>query len=330
MRAARWKGYIEMQKYKVSLTTKLKPPQTGIIAIEPEDYTAAEVAALKASGAKVLGYLSVGTVSDERKCDKPMKPYMLKKLEDWPHEHYLDLRQPEAREFIQKRAKEVKDMGFDGFWLDNLDLYEEYRSTAMFQGLISTLMAIRAVSPGKYIMVNGGIVWLTDLMVPHKVQLGAYKQEKHAKNMQKILKSKGFSSTIIEMDSLQKVQAGAFSSREGADGLVKNLKAAGLATAKRITLYDGKATAALDGVTQEEVFSLITSYKGTGKFSRQKQKQSEHYQAHMRRCIKNGLGAFLLEYVENSAEGNVIKLRIKAFCEVTGITGCCISPDKDL
>ena len=43
-----------MRKYTVSLTTKLKPPQTGLIAIEPEDYTAAEVKALKSSGAKVL------------------------------------------------------------------------------------------------------------------------------------------------------------------------------------------------------------------------------------------------------------------------------------
>ena len=69
-----------MVDYKVSLTTKLRPPQKGIIAIEPEDYTAAEVAALK-QHAKVLAYLSVGSVSDERPYYKELKPYTLRKLD---------------------------------------------------------------------------------------------------------------------------------------------------------------------------------------------------------------------------------------------------------
>ena len=78
---------MSMMNYTVSLTTKLKTPQTGLIVIEPEDYTAAEVAALK-QHAKVLAYLSVGSVSDERSYYKDLKPYTLRKLEDWPHERY--------------------------------------------------------------------------------------------------------------------------------------------------------------------------------------------------------------------------------------------------
>lgn len=174
-------------------------------------------------------------------------------------------------------------------------------------------------------MLNGGITYLTDLIIPHKAQLGAYKDSKNAKRMEKALKSKNFGAATVEMDGLKKVQAGAFSKKEGADQLVKKLHAAGFETAKRITLFDGKASAFIDGVTQEEVFSLITDYKGTGTFGKQSQEESERYQAHMRRLAKNGIDCYLLEYTKS----NTLKLRIKAFCDTIGATAC-ISDDVDL
>lgn len=315
-------------RYKVSLTTKLRSPQTGLIVVEPEDYTMAEIKALKESGAKVLAYLSVGSVSEKRPYYKQLKPYQLKRLEDWPHERYIDLRRPEVREWIQKQAKSLKGAGFDGWWLDNVDVYEEYKSTEMFNAILSTLQAIKAV--GGYIMINGGKEFLTDLMIPHKVQLGAYKDKENAKKMGKNLKAKGFNAAEVKMDGLRKIQAGAFSTQENADQLVKKLHEAGFNSAKRITLFDGKPSAFIDGVTQEEVFSLITDYdaKVDGKkgiFDRQSTEQSEAYQAHIRRLIKAGIDAFLLEYTRN----NTLRLRIIAFCTNVGATAC-ISDDVDL
>lgn len=313
-----------MINYKVSLTTKLKPPQTGLIAIEPEDYSAAEISALKKSGARVLAYLSIGSVSDERPYYKQLKPYTLRKLDDWPHERYLDLRQPAVREWLQNRARELKRKGVDGFWLDNIDIYEEYRSTEMFKALVSMLHAIKAI--GGYVMVNGGMIFLTDMLVPHKVQIGAYKDKSNAKRIASALKKAGIKNTTIEMDGFYKVQTGAFSDQAGADNMVGSLHVAGSTMAKRITLFSGKPSAYLDGVTQEEVFSLITDYKGEGKFGKQDKEGSEKYQSHMRRVVKNGLQGFLLEYTDS----NTLKLRIRAFCETAGMTGVCISGDVDL
>ena len=122
----------------------------------------------------------------------------------------------------------------------------------MFNAMTSVIQGIKAV--GGYVMLNGGITYLTDLIIPHKVQLGAYKDSKNAKRMEKALKSKNFGAATVEMDNLKKVQSGAFSKKDGADQLVKKLHAAGFGTAKRITLFDGKASAFIDGVTQEEVF----------------------------------------------------------------------------
>ena len=310
-------------KYTVSLTTKLKPPQSGIIVIEPEDYTVAEIKALKKSGAKVLAYLSIGSVSDERPYYKTLKPYRLKRLEDWPHERYIDLRRPAVREWCQKQAKMFRGAGFDGYWLDNVDVYEEYRFTSMFEAITSTLQAIKAV--GGYVMINGGMAYLTDLLIPHKVQLGAYSEKKYANAMAKKLTAAGFPAAKIEMDGMIKVQAGAFSGKSSADHRVNALHAAGFETAKCISLFQGKASAFIDGVTQEEVFSLITDYDGKGKFGSQEQHQSEAYQSHIRRLLKNGIDAYLLEYTRS----NTLKLRIKAFCDVTGAVAC-ISSDVNL
>ncbi|MBQ9631754.1 MAG: endo alpha-1,4 polygalactosaminidase [Lachnospiraceae bacterium] len=251
MPATRWSAY------KAALSAKQEPKDVKagmLLAIEPEDYTKAEIAELKAAGATVLGYLSVGSISDERDCDREMKAYALDPLQDWPHEKYLDIRRTAAREFLAKRAKEIKAMGFDGWWLDNLDVYEEYKSDAMHNAIKAILTSIKAL--GGYVMVNGGIEYLQKAM---------------------------------DADS-------------GHAGLGN-----------------------IDGVTQEEVFSLITDYSGSGTFDTQSSKMSSEYQSHMKRVIRHKMQAFLLEYTKD----NTLKLRISAFCTTTGAIAC-ISGDVNL
>lgn len=151
--------------YKVSLSTKVDPADvsTGmLLAIEPEDYTKAEIAALKAKGATVLGYLSAGSVSDERGYYKNLKPYTLGQVPDWPHEKHLDLRKTAARDWCIKRAGEIKAQGFDGWWIDNLDIYEAYKSDAMFNAIKMTLEEIKKL--GGYVMINGGMEFLQKAM----------------------------------------------------------------------------------------------------------------------------------------------------------------------
>ena len=244
--------------YKVSLSTKVQPKDVAsgmLLAIEPEDYTKAEVAALKAKGATVIGYLSAGSVSDERSYYKNLKDYTLDPLPDWPHEKYLDLRRTAVRDWCVARAKEIRVQGFDGWWIDNIDVYEEYKSSAMYEAVGSVLTKIKAL--GGYVMVNGG------------------------------------------MEYLQKAM--------DADP-------------------DHAGPGNIDGVTQEEVFSRITSYKGTGEFGTQDAKDSADYQSHLVRCIRHKMQAFLLEYTKD----NVLKLKIRAFCTEKGIAGCCVSDSVDL
>lgn len=245
------------------LTTKATPKKLGkakqktLLVIQPEDYKREQILALRAAGYTLLGYLSVGSISDQRKYYSKLKLYRLSKLEDWPHEWYIDLRKGFVRDFLVNRAKELSNLGFEGWWLDNLDVYEYHKSKDMYNSIIILLKRIRAINSSKYIMINGGSQFLDKLM---------------------------------DNDS----------------------------THKSITY--------INGVTQEEVYSLIKNYSGKGKFGQQKKDMHSWYKSYIKRLLRHNLQAFLLEYTKSSS----LKTRIKNFCNKYKVTGYYISEDVDL
>ena len=250
-------------KYIVMLTTKATPKKLGkakqktLLVIQPEDYKREQILALRAAGYTLLGYLSVGSISDQRKYYSKLKLYRLSKLEDWPHEWYIDLRKGFVRDFLVNRAKELNNLGFEGWWLDNLDVYEYHKSKDMYNSIIILLKRIRAINSSKYIMINGGSQFLDKLMDNDK-------------------------------------------------------------THKSITY--------INGVTQEEVYSLIKDYSGKGKFGQQKKDMHSWYKSYIKRLLRHNLQAFLLEYTKSSS----LKTRIKNFCNKYKVTGYYISEDVDL
>ena len=82
----------------------------------------------------------------------------------------------------------------------------------------------------------------------------------------------------------------------------------------------------VDGVTQEEVFTLIKDYSGKGKFGSQESKQSHWYREHMCRVKTHGMNTFLLEY-SNSAE---MTKKVKEFVNKYDMTGYYVSSDVNL
>lgn len=244
--------------YKVMLTTKAienDARSNKILVIEPEDYTLEEIKKLKKHGAMLLGYLSVGSISDERPYYKTLKPFRLSRLEDWHHEWYLDLRKEKVRKWCVSRAKEIKAMGFDGWWLDNLDVYEYHKSPEMYKGITNVLKSIKDVDG--YVMVNGGSEYISKLM---------------------------------DSDT------------------------------------NHKSITFIDGVTQEEVISLIKSYSGEGEFGKQKPEMNKWYESYMKRLLRHDMYAFLLEYTRDKS----VKKKIIDFCTKNKMTGYYISGDVDL
>lgn len=258
-----------MVEYKVCLTTKVNPAKLEakkvnprpIIVIEPEDYKVEEVQAIRKKGYRVLAYLSLGTNEKGRKWYNTYKEYNLSQLENWPDEYYVDVRKASWREHLVNQAKKYKAMGFDGYWLDNLDVYEYHKSKTMYSACLIAIQKVKAV--GGYVMINGGSEFF-DYFMDH--------DSKHL----------------------------------GID--------------------------AVNGVTQEEVYSLIKDYSKRDKdgkkgiFGEQTKDMHKWYKSYMKRLKRHKFETFLLEYTRSSS----LKKRIKNYCTTNKMTGYYISGDVDL
>ena len=140
------------------MTTKVKSSSgSGLLAIEPEDYTAAEVQALKRAGNVMLAYLNTGAIENYRSYYKQLEKYTLRKLDDWEHERYLDVCQSAVQDWLINRGMALLNAGYDGIWADNIDVYEEYPSDSAYKGITRILQALY---PHGYIMINGGMEYM--------------------------------------------------------------------------------------------------------------------------------------------------------------------------
>jgi endo-alpha-1,4-polygalactosaminidase (GH114 family) len=116
------------------------------------DAPAKRVKSLRADGAIVLGYLDVGTIEPYRSWYEQAKPYRLDYWPDWG-EWYADVSKQGFRDLIAKRvAPKVLARGFDGLFLDNMDMIVSHkRQTQGMHALVRRLAAL----PGYLFMQNG-------------------------------------------------------------------------------------------------------------------------------------------------------------------------------
>lgn len=106
--------------------TRLAP--YDLVVIDGEQATPAAVAALRAQGSIVLGYLSVGTIEPYRSWYPKLKPYRLPQSFEEFDEFYADVSRKGFRRQIAGRiAPGILAKGYDGLFLDNTDMVEEFK-----------------------------------------------------------------------------------------------------------------------------------------------------------------------------------------------------------
>ena len=113
---------------------------------------ARRVKALRADGAFVLGYLSVGTIESYRSWFAAAKPYRMELWDDWG-EWYARVSAPGFRRLIADRvAPAIMKRGFDGLFLDNVDMIDGHPGQAAgMRALVKRL----AAGPGVLFAQNG-------------------------------------------------------------------------------------------------------------------------------------------------------------------------------
>lgn len=133
-----------------------------VVVIEPEEFLREQIALLHEAGCTVYGYLNIGAVEEYRDYYGRFEEQTLAVYEDWPEERWVDVSNENWQVFLtQELAPRYAELGLDGFFLDNADVYYHFETDEVFDGLCAILRGLRAMNPELTLLINGGDVFVT-------------------------------------------------------------------------------------------------------------------------------------------------------------------------
>ena len=133
------------------------------IVIDGQLFSRADVSELKEAGHTVLSYINVGSIEEYRPYYDEYSEYTLDVYENWEDERWVDVTAPEWQWFVvHELAEDIRKKGFDGVFVDNLDVYYHYPSEEAFKAITGMLIAFKDL--GFYVSINGGDVFVTEYL----------------------------------------------------------------------------------------------------------------------------------------------------------------------
>lgn len=133
------------------------------IIIDGQLFSRADVSELKEAGHTVLCYINVGSIEEYRPYYDEYSEYTLDVYENWEDERWADVTAPEWQWFVvHELAEDIRKKGFDGVFVDNLDVYYHYPSEEAFKAITGMLIAFKDL--GFYVSINGGDVFVTEYL----------------------------------------------------------------------------------------------------------------------------------------------------------------------
>ena len=136
-------------------------PCADILVIDGEYFTKEDVAYLKNKGVKTIySYLNIGSIESFRDCYEDYSKYTLGEYENWPDEEWIDVSQEEWRNYIISKGNEISDKGFDGFFIDNIDVYYMFQTKEIYDGIVDILTQLK--SGNMDVIINGGDIFVQE------------------------------------------------------------------------------------------------------------------------------------------------------------------------
>ena len=129
------------------------------VVIDAQYFTKEEIAAFRNGGHTVYTYLNVGSLEDFRSYYGEFKDLILSPYENWEEEYWIDVSNERWQTFLTDRlVPALLEKNVDGFFVDNCDVYYQYPTKPVMDGLTAVLHALAAT--GKAVLINGGDVYL--------------------------------------------------------------------------------------------------------------------------------------------------------------------------
>lgn len=124
----------------------------------------ARLAAVHDLGALAIAYLSVGTLEDWRPyAGEVPAEWTFGPMPGWEGERYADARAGGWRAIMAREAAGLQAMGFDGVFLDNLDIAEDRPETA--DAMVELVAGIQAAASDVLLIAQNGLAIVDRLPV---------------------------------------------------------------------------------------------------------------------------------------------------------------------
>ena len=180
----------------------LKSDEKMLSVLDADEIFAEDAAKIHEKGHEIFAYINVGALENWRRYYSQFEKFSLSPYANWKNENWVDVSKVEWQDFItQTIAKECEEKGVDGFFLDNFDVYAEYRRDEIFDSLLAILRSLSKYE--KKIIINGGDVFVDELIhndFQHLIwgvcqesvftRVSSYKKEKFEKQKSAVAKSR--------------------------------------------------------------------------------------------------------------------------------------------
>lgn len=147
-----------------------------IIVIDTTDYSKQDIEKFKKEGHVVYSYLNVGSLETFRNYYDEFKDKTLGDYAGWDNEEWIDVTNKDWQDFIiNSLAKEMSEKKVDAFFIDNMDIYYNFKDdaskkTQIYSSLVKILQNLKEKYRQK-IIINGGDFFVQQLIDEQKSEL---------------------------------------------------------------------------------------------------------------------------------------------------------------
>lgn len=126
-----------------------------VLVLEPTEFNKDDIKKLHEKNKKIYAYLNIGSLENYRPYYYKFKDKVLGNYDNWEDEYWMDVSDNEWQNFIvDELGKNIADKGFDGFFIDNCDVYYNFPEKKIFDGLCLILKEIKEYNLDT--IINGG------------------------------------------------------------------------------------------------------------------------------------------------------------------------------
>ncbi|MDZ7835459.1 MAG: endo alpha-1,4 polygalactosaminidase [Alkalibacterium sp.] len=126
-----------------------------MVVIDAQNLSENEIAEMQDRGQLVYSYLNIGSLETFRTYFEEFEHLTLKPYINWDNEFWIDASTEEWQEFVSvELASDYLEKGLDGFWVDNADVYYQFPTEEMYEGVEQIMLTLMEYE--KPVVINGG------------------------------------------------------------------------------------------------------------------------------------------------------------------------------